>query len=58
MHLGGILSISEVNALTSEQFEWLFKNHEIMLLNITQNIAQYVAHLHQLKILKDIFMNI
>lgn len=36
MYLGGILNISEINALTSEQFEWLFRNHEIMLLNITQ----------------------
>ncbi|XP_076245467.1 2-oxo-4-hydroxy-4-carboxy-5-ureidoimidazoline decarboxylase-like [Calliopsis andreniformis] len=39
MYSGGILSISEVNALCSEQFEWLFGNVIEHYPDATQHIA-------------------
>ncbi|XP_017764491.1 PREDICTED: 2-oxo-4-hydroxy-4-carboxy-5-ureidoimidazoline decarboxylase-like [Eufriesea mexicana] len=41
MYSGGILSMSEVNALTPEQFEWLFGN----VVEHYSDIAQYVARM-------------
>lgn len=52
MYLGGILSISEVNALTFEQFEefeWLFRN----VVECYPDIAQYVAHLRSFASVKN-----
>lgn len=49
MYLGGILSISEVNALTFEQFEWLFRN----VVECYPDIAQYVAHMRSFASVKN-----
>ncbi|XP_076476893.1 uncharacterized protein LOC143303036 [Bombus vancouverensis nearcticus] len=45
----GILNISEVNALTSKQFEWLFRN----VVEHYPDIAQYVAHMRSFASVKN-----
>lgn len=43
LNLRGILNVSEVNALTSEQFEWLFGNVVEMHLQNIKNNELHVA---------------
>lgn len=50
MYSGGILNISEVNALISEQFKWLFRN----VIEYYSNIAQYIALMRSFISVKNI----